>query len=380
MAYPKKKKDYTPMTAQEKEEKMNNFLKERGQQIVTMLENYDPKKMIWNNPIFSIRFTNPASGVRYNSYNSMVLSSQMAQRQTDDEILPFFMTFKQASDNGMQVKKGSKGYTIVKKFGKKIAEYQVKDEDTNENKSVDVYKSSCSLDSVFNVGDIDGEASEKMKLYMDFGKTPPAPEEITTILEALIETSPVSIERKYLGERSTCYYSPTTDKINMAPSSTFASAIEEVSTLAHEIGHSYGDERRYKRTCAKLYHTDKKYRAEEELVANLTALAIVNHFGLTSTETEKEDAFLKNHDAYDVGWATILKKTPDVIFSAANAADKTSGKMIEEIENLLIQKLKTNPDLAISPLIKERLHNKELKMQNTNTASNDNSYKRPKIA
>ena len=27
----KKKKDYTPMTAQEKEEKMNNFLQERGQ-------------------------------------------------------------------------------------------------------------------------------------------------------------------------------------------------------------------------------------------------------------------------------------------------------------------------------------------------------------
>lgn len=376
----KKKKDYTPMTAQEKEEKMNNFLQERGQQIVDMLQNYDPNKMIWNNPIFSIRFTNPASGVRYNSYNSMVLASQMAQRKTEEEIFPFFMTYKQAADQGMQVKKGSKGYTIVKKFGKKIGEYKVKDEETKEEKSVDLYRSSRSLDNVFNISDMDGEPSAKMKMYMDFGKTPASSEEVKVILEALIETSPVSIERKYLGEKATCYYSPTTDKINMAPSATFASGIEEVSTLAHEIGHAYGDERRYNRTCAKLYHTDKKYRAEEELVANLTALAIVNHFGLTSTESEKEEAFLKNHDAYDVGWATHLKSNPEVIFEAADAADKTSGKMIEEIENLLITKLKANPNLAVSDFIKDRLNNKEAKMKNENEASNDNTFKRPKIA
>ena len=54
--------------------------------------------------------------------------------------------------------------------------------------------------------------------------------------------------------------------------------------------------------------------------------------------------------------------------------------MIEEIENLLITKLKANPNLAVSDFIKDRLNNKEAKMKNENEASNDNTFKRPKIA
>lgn len=381
MAYPKKKPPYNPEYTQKQEEELNNFLFERGQHIIKMLKEDNPERMIWNNPIFNIRFTNPASGVRYNNYNTMLLASQMQTRKTgDEEIFPFFMTYKQAQDNGLQVRAKSVGYGIIKKFGKKINEFKVVDQETNEEKTKEIYKSSRSRASVFNISDMDGELSEKMQSYMDFGKKPLSPEEVEVILTALIETSPVSVERKYLGERQTCYYSPTTDKINLAPRSTFNSSIEEVSTLAHEITHAYGDERRENRPCAKLYHTNDKFRAEEELIANLSALAIVNHFGLTSTEKEKEEAFLKNHDAYDVGWASHLKETPKVIFDSAEAADKTAGKIIEAIEANLSLKLKDNPDLAISDVIKERLLNRDKKIEPKAEYKKTSGYRKPRVA
>ena len=36
--------------------------------------------------------------------------------------MPFFMTYSQAKNNGLTVKKGSKSYIISKAFGKKIGE------------------------------------------------------------------------------------------------------------------------------------------------------------------------------------------------------------------------------------------------------------------
>jgi antirestriction protein ArdC len=66
-------------------------------------------------------------------------------------------------------------------------------------------------------------------------------EEAKVILEALEATSPVKITRVTdFNSSSGSYYVPSAEFINLPPSSLFRNVIEEISTLAHEIAHSWG--------------------------------------------------------------------------------------------------------------------------------------------
>jgi len=75
-------------------ESVEGFLKERVEKILESVENAENAgtKLIWNSPVFQIKFSNPASGVTYNTENSLILSL-LSQDQNYD--FPFYLTAKQ---------------------------------------------------------------------------------------------------------------------------------------------------------------------------------------------------------------------------------------------------------------------------------------------
>lgn len=362
----------------EKEDKMNDFLKKRSDAIIASLNSTPENIPIWESPIFHNKYINPASNVRYNSGNSASLNSEIQMRLLDkdlnenQEVLPFFMTYKQAQNNGLQVKKGSKSYTITKRFGKKVGSYKSENEQGQEEQK-DIYQSAITFDPVFNIGDLEGELSEKIKRNMAISFDKSSDKQTENVLSSLINSSPVKIKRVTdQSVSSSSYYVPSMDFINVPPSAMFKNILEEISTIAHEIAHSWGHESRLKRVSLKDYSKSKEARAEEEIVANVAAQAVIQHFGIETSLEQRQSAFSKNHDVYDFGWARNLKDKPDIILKAIDAADKTAGKIIEAVELDLSQKLKENPNLEIPEFVKERIIVREANL------SSENSLEEPK--
>lgn len=360
MAYKKiTKEEYQ----QQQKDKLDNFMFTREKAIIDSMENMNDKLPPWEAPVFHSKCINPASGVRYRVENTVSLGQQMYNRSIQKELdkdheysgMPFFMTFMQAKQNGLTVKKGSKSYTISKSFGKKVGEREdINDE--GETITEDVYKRRISLDSVFHISDLNGEINDKLKRNMDISFQKPTDLETRNILEALIESSPSEVERvSFFKASSGSFYSDTFDKVTVPPSSMFKNDLEEFSTIAHEISHSWGIKGRQDRECFAKYHTHDKYRAEEELVANVSAQAVVSHFNLDMSEDERVEAFSRNHDTYDFGWAKCLQKDTEAVSRAIRAADKTASKIISDIEHNLAMKLEMNPDLAVPEFLKDRL-------------------------
>ena len=383
MAFYKKRTSSDP--GMSKEDKMNLFMETRKAEIIESLNQLLDDKPIWQSPVFTTKYINPVSGAKYNIENSVLLLGQMRERALknpdEKEKLPFFMTFNQAKNSGLIVPKGTKSFAILKRFGKKY-EVTKLDEATGQEEIEERFRRAASIDFVFNISDLEGELSAKLQRNMSMGFSKATNEEAKVILEALEATSPVKITRVTdFNSSSGSYYVPSAEFINLPPSSLFRNVIEEISTLAHEIAHSWGHSSRLNRETLNTYSQDNKARAEEELVANVASQAVVNHFGLELDDKRQFESYEKNHDTYDFGWAKLLKDNPDSITTAIQNADKTAGKMIAEVELWLSNKLKDNPDLAVSEFIKDRINKKQEKEETPeeNPAPEISTSRKPSI-
>jgi len=378
-----------PLTGEQKDaiiekgnEDVAKFLEERVQQILKSVEeSKEETELIWNLPVFQVRYCNPASGVSYNTENSLILSLLTDNENYEN---PFFLTAKQGYDAGLS-NKGEKSNYIVHRFGMKFGLLTEKNELTgkmepkkDEHGNVqEIFKRACKLTPVFNIDQFTGEIPEKFKKLMasNIPKIP-TPEEVETVFQAVLETMPAKLKRKVDPEGQHNYYVPAVDTITLAPSSMFKSRLHELSTLLHENSHSYGHSSRKNRESLAKYHDDIKYRSYEELVANLSAQAIMKHFNFAISDefkAELDKSFFDNHQNYDATWAIRgFKNAPMDIFKASSDADRTANEIIFKLEENLKLKYQNDSKLEISDFIKERLvakvdndedkaHNKENK-------------------
>lgn len=351
---------------EQQREKLDTFMLNRENAIIDSIANLDEKLPLWEAPVFHSKCINPASNVRYRVENTASLGDQMYQRNNRNEMdkeheyagMPFFMTYSQAKNNGLTVKKGSKSYVISKAFGKKIGERESTN-DTGDKITEDIFARRMTLDNVFHISDLDGEINERLKRNMNISFQKPDHVETKNILEALIESAPVPVDRvSFFRVSSGSFYTQNHDKINVPPSAMFKNDLEEFSTIAHEISHAWGIPSRHNRESLALYHTNDRYRAEEELVANVSAQAVVSHFNLDMDANDRVEAFSRNHDSYDFGWARVLVDDREAITRAIRAADKVAGQIISDVEHKLAMKLTMNPEMAIPDFLKERIQAK----------------------
>ncbi|PYD33651.1 zincin-like metallopeptidase domain-containing protein [Pseudomonas syringae] len=358
----KEKKEYIDNS----KEKLEGFLADKVDSIHAMLKSENPDVPVWNSPCFKIRYLNPVSGTVYNLENSMLLS--MLGKEKGFE-LPYYMTAKQGFEAGLS-NKGEKADFVVHHFGMQIGFIKDgekpgaggnDDQDNAEGKAI--YRRASKLSPVFNLQQFTGELPPKIKAQMAQRAKIPTPAEVQMVLQSVMDTMPTPLKR-HAGAEHSNYFSPSEDTIYMAPSGYFKSDLHELSTLLHEVSHSYGVASRKNRESLAKYAESDEHRAYEELVANLSAQGVIKHLNFNLTDGMREqldDAFFKNHQTYDVGWALKgLRDKPDQVFKAAADADRTANEIIYKLENDLKAKYELDPTLPVSDFIKQRLSRSEV--------------------
>lgn len=291
-------------------------------QIVAAL---DEERIPWERPWVNAR-PRSYSGHVYSGINPLLLGLRGFSS-------PVWGTFKQWTDTGSKIKKGSKSSIVV--FFKKIHKVETTEElnpVTGELEKVekDLYIPILRYYRVFNAEQV--ELSDTAKATID--------ESVKTSNERVYEAEhlpasylsdsngPDLVFNVSLGRAS---YSPVSDVVTLPPINQYKEVSAYYSTLFHELIHSTGHESRLARLTENSVFGSTSY-SYEELVAEIGAAILCNYSNVESAYTAKQ------HTAYCQGWAEKLDNNPRWVIAAAGQADKAASYIVhyeeerEEIE------------------------------------------------
>ena len=215
---------------------------------------------------------------------------------------PYWLTYKQATELGGNVKKGEKGTPIVFwKFGK----YEKEEGGTTVEKKSFLVR----YYTVFNL-----DQCENLKKMPEVVETVPV--EPIAACEAVVTNWTTKPEVKHGGNKAA--YHKILDYILMPERNSFNSPEEYYSTLFHEFTHSTGHEKRLNReslTDAKMFGDEGDSR--EELVAEMGAAFLSGMTGI-------ENKTINNSASYLQHWVKTLKEDPRMILVAGAQAQKAA--------------------------------------------------------
>lgn len=213
-----------------------------------------------------------------------------------------YYTFNQIQKMGGNVRKGEKSSLIV--FCKQIP---VKEQDSQTGEIIVKQIPVLRYYSVFHIDQCDGiatPATEPKPMY----NSP----EAESIVNEYLHRSGVELIQRISDE---AYYSPSRDCVVLPMPEQFKSKEEYYSTLLHELAHSTGHQSRLNRLRATAHFGNESY-SKEELVAEITAAALMNHTGLETKGT------FQNSAAYLQSWLSALRNDKRLIVAASGAASK----------------------------------------------------------
>ena len=231
------------------------------------------------------------TGKPYSLLNQMLLSKPGA-----------YYTFSQIQKLGGSIRKGEKSQMVV--FWKQIP---VKDQDSQTGEIKENLIPMLRYYNVFHIDQCDGLACTDIpeeQLHND--------EDADSIIKAYLDRSGVTLIQRVSDE---AYYSPSRDCVVLPLPEQFKSMEERYSTAFHELAHSTGHQSRLDRLRATAHFGNESY-SKEELVAEITATALMNYTGLETKGT------FRNSAAYIQSWLTALRNDKRMIVSASGAASK----------------------------------------------------------
>lgn len=213
----------------------------------------------------------------------------------------YWMTYRQATDLGGQVRRGESG-TISVYFN------QIRKADVDVVSGEEVSRTVRFMRAyvVFNCDQIDGLPPY---FYGAATPEPPTPSEHQARIDAFF--APIPIEVRHGGDRA--FYNPTHDFVQLPHKASFRSSDHYASTRAHELTHATGASHRLARTFGKRFG-DKAY-AFEELCADMGAGICCSELGLPN---ELHDS----HASYIAHWLSVLKADKTAIIHAASKAEQ----------------------------------------------------------
>ena len=256
----------------------------------------------WNAEHAAGRINKPLrhNGKPYSGINVLMLWSAACDQGFAS---PIWMTYRQATAYGGQVRKGEKGELVV--YANKLIR-EDEDPETGEEKkrSIPFLKGY----TVFNVGQIDGLPENYYKL------AEPVLDPVSRISEAEKFFAATGATINFGGNRA--FYAIGPDRIQMPPFACFRDAEAFYSTLAHETTHWTRHKSRLDRSFGRKRWGDEGY-ATEELVAELGACFLCADLGIY---LEPRD----DHAAYIENWLKVLKNDNRAIFTAAAHAQRAA--------------------------------------------------------
>jgi putative DNA primase/helicase len=262
--------------------------------------------------------TNPTTGKRYRGINAIQL---MSQGRSDQR----WMTYKQATAMGAQVRKGEKG-TPIQYW--KFSDEQIKTDDDGKpvlNAQGELVKQSVKLErprvfmaTVFNAEQIDGLAPLLARQQRDWTAVERA--------EHILQASGADIRH---GEQNRAFYKLATDSIHMPGKDQFPTADNYYATALHELGHWSGHALRLDRDLSHPFGSQGY--AKEELRAEIASMILGDELGIGHDPGQ--------HAAYVGSWIKALQDDPLEIFRAAADAEKIQDYVLG-----LAQQLKQQQD------------------------------------
>lgn len=258
---------------------------------------------------------NAITGRRYRGINNLWLQ---AQGRKD----PRWITYKQASSIGAQVRRGEKG-TVVEywQFTEEVTKTDAKGQEIigkdgkPEKETVRLERPKVFHAVVFNGEQIDGLPPLKPR---------PLSWNPDERAEKILKNSGAVINHQH-GDRA--FYSPSRDSITLPLREQFASPGAYYETALHELGHWTGHTDRLNRDLSHPFGSEGY--AREELRAEIASLMLSQELGVSFNPDQ--------HASYVASWITALQDDPMEIMRAASDAEKIQGyvmafEQIQEIE------------------------------------------------
>jgi antirestriction protein ArdC len=243
---------------------------------------------------------NPTTDKVYRGGNAVHLMATALQRGYDDSR---WMTYKQATENDWQVKKGERGTRIefweVKNASDEKAE---PDQPAAETAEKPERRFIHKIYTVFNAQQIDGIPPHVSKARTSF--------EAIEAGERVLASSGADIRHD---QADRCFYNRSTDSIHLTPKETFKDVPGYYGTALHELSHWTGHPSRLNRsTLNESYRFGDPAYAREELRAELASLFLAAETGIPHDPA--------SHAAYVGSWVDALRKDKNEIFRAAHDA------------------------------------------------------------
>ncbi len=241
------------------------------------------------------------TGKAYSLLNQLLLGGRSGE----------YLTFQQAQKEGGRVKKGEKASMVV--FWKWLT---IEDEATGEEKEVPFLK----YYNVFHIDQCEGIVPH----YPDNEPVVMTPALAHDLADAKIHRY-ITANDVTLICRESCeaFYRPSTDTVVLPLRTQFGDTAEYYSTAFHELTHSTGHPKRLNRITETARFGSAQY-SREELCAELGASFLLNHLGLETPSSFKNNAAYINH------WLGVLKDDKRLLVTAAGQADKAVKLILGE--------------------------------------------------
>jgi len=302
-----------PRTAQPITAKPRDFRQEVTDRIIGMLEKgVAPWQKPWNPGEASVGMPkNPTTDRNYRGGNALHLMASALQRGYND---PRWMTYKQASDQGWQVRRGEKG-TQIEFWEVKPAERQAHGDGASGNDDRNGRDGRDSrlvhrVYTVFNAKQIDGIPEYQPKR--------PTPFEVVNSAEKILDNSGAKINHDQ-GDKA--FYNRASDSIHLPPKEAFKDAAGYYGTALHELAHWTGHPSRLDRpTLNASYRFGDTNYAKEELRAELASVFLAAERGIPHDPEQ--------HAAYVGSWIKTLRQDKNEIFRAAHDASAATDYLL----------------------------------------------------
>jgi antirestriction protein ArdC len=245
---------------------------------------------------------NPTTERPYRGGNALhLLATGMGREYAD----PRWMTYKQAAEQGWQVRGGEKGTHI--EFWEVKERSNEKDAGADQNGGESSAKENGQrlvhrVYTVFNAKQVDGIPEYQPKQRTPF--------EAVQAGERILANSGARIEHD---QRDDAFYNRRSDSIHLPPKDAFKDAPGYYGTALHELAHWTGHPSRLNRpTLSESYRFGDLNYAKEELRAELASVFMAAELGVPHDPA--------NHAAYVGSWIKALREDKNEIFRAAHEA------------------------------------------------------------